>query len=329
MVSVGAEEVISEEIVTDEPVVVLEGEAHPESKDLPITTNIASGVEGLTSIVTVTTETTLSPPTVLMSSQESLSPGQAAIAGGTTVPSAVLQTEVTTSTSPHRSIPPHTVIARPLHSSSDQLSTTPSAELHIFTPSSVVHLITETIQGEMAAVAVDRTSPTRSPAVLTEEDLGQMAPKIGSSMSDGLVVEKVTGFDGSVSDGLVMEKVTGFDSSVSDGLVVEKVTGTVGNSVEASTLPVATVVTEEVVISEPIMETVVCDQVDPVSDGQVMVIMEEGPSLSVSYPTGLTTPLEEEFSSEWGGIAMIATSADTVDQGLEGNQETSDLQQHC
>ena len=123
-----------------------------------------------------------------------------------------------------------------------------------------------------------------------------------------------------MSDSLVVEKVTEFDGSVSDGLVVEKVTGPVSNSVEATNLPVATVVTEEVVISEPIIETIVCDQVDAVDDGQVMVIMEEGPSLSVSHPTSLTTPLEEEFSTEWGGISMIATTADTIDQGQEGNQ---------
>ena len=135
-------------------------------------------------------------------------------------------------------------------------------------------------------------------------------------------------FDGSVSDDLVVEKVTGFDGSVSDGLVVEKVTGSVSDSMEATTLPMATIVTEEVVISEPIIETIVCDQVDAVDHGQVMVIMEEGP-LSVSHPTDLTTPLEEEFSAEWGGISMIATSADTVDQGQEGSQEETDLERHC
>ena len=330
MVSVGAEEVISEEIVTDEPVVVLEGEALSESKEPPVTTNIASGVEGLTSIVTVTTETTLSVPTVLVSSQDSLSPTQAAIASGTTVPSAVLQTEVTTSVSPHRSIPPHTVIARPLHSSSGDhhLSSSPSTDLHILTPSSMAHLIAETIQGEMAAVTVAHASSAGS-TVLTGEDLSQMSPKIGVSVSDGLAVEKVTAFDSSVSNGLVVEKVTGFNGSVSDGLVVEKVTGSVSDSVEAATLPMATVVTEEVVISEPIIETIVCEQGDAVDHGQVMVIMEEGPSLSVTHTAELTTPLEEEFSAEWGGISMIATSADTVDQDQEQGPEESDLVQHC
>lgn len=297
VVSVGAEEVISEEIVTDEPVVVLEGRAgsHLDSKEPPVTTNLASDVEGLTSIVTVTTETTLSAPTVPMSSQESLSPNQAAIASGATVPSAVLQTEVTTSTSPYRPVLPRTVIARPLRSSAEHLAPSTSTDICILTPSSMAQLIAETLQGEMVAVAAAHTSPT-SP-VLIEEHLAQITPKMSCSVSEGLVMGEMT------------EPVT--------------------SSVEAAaTLPVATVVTEEVVISEPIIETIVGSHDETVDDGQVMVIMEEGPALSIPHPTSLTAPLEEEFSMEWNGVSMIATSDGAVSQE-QGKQEESEMQQDC